>query len=762
MAPLNQAIHSILSFATRAALIRSVAIRSTSKGIALACCLLLGVSVCMGAEPITPNAKPESIPKFELDIQPILTARGCNSGPCHGKSRGQNGFALSLFGFDSDMDYDSLVKNARGRRISLASPHESLLLTKATGQEPHGGGIRLRPDDEDYKTLSRWIETGLNRTTPQDPVITKLAIQPEPKQLAPNESIEIRVIATYSDGSERDVTQVTSYQSSDSGIISTKQPGLLVSGAYVGEASVMARYMGHIATWNSAVVSSRTHSPEEYKTLPQHNWVDGLVYSKLEQLDFWPSELCSDEIFLRRLFLDSIGRLPRHDEVTSFMEDSSPDKRNRWIEYALNQPEYANFWANKWADLLRPNPYRVGIKATYSLDAWLRQAFRNNLPHDQFVRELLTAQGSTWRNGATTFFRDRREPEEITSVVSQLFLGVRLECAKCHQHPFEVYGQNDFYGIAAYFSKIGQKGVGLSPPISGGEEIFFVKANGEVKHPLSGQPVPAKPLREDGGTIDKETDPRQVFADWLLKSDNPYFAKAAVNRVWAEVMGIGIVDAVDDFRATNPPSNAPLLDRLAEHFVQTGFDNKALLKTIFSSRVYQLSSMPNESNKLDYRNFSRHYRKRMRAEVLADALSDVTGVPTNFEGVPAGTSALELWTFRIPSELLDAFSRPDANQDPPCDRLADTTMSQSLHLMNSNQIQSRLTSDQGFCAELAAQNIEPRELVKAIYLRVYSRMPSPDEFRQISDVVQRATNKRQAIEDIVWSMINSPEFSFID
>lgn len=724
----------------------------------LACVVIL----LPGYETAFANEPNDSIPKFELDIQPILTARGCNSGPCHGKSRGQNGFALSLFGFDSDMDFDSLVKNARGRRISLANPHESLLLKKATGEEPHGGGIRLQPEDDDYKTLSRWIETGLHRTSSEDPVLVGLEMQPDPRQLSPKESIQVDVIATYSDGTQRDVTQVTAFQSSDSGIISTKQPGLLVAGEYVGEASIMARYMGHIATWNSAVVASRLHKPEDYKQLPQNNWIDDLVYQKLEQLDFWPSDLCDDNTFLRRLFLDSIGRLPRPDEVESFMEDRSPEKREQWIEYALNQPEYANFWANKWADLLRPNPYRVGIKATYALDVWLREVFRANLPHDQFVRDLLTAQGSTWRNGATTFFRDRREPEEITSVVSQLFLGVRLECAKCHQHPFEVYGQSDFYGIASYFSRIGHKGVGLSPPISGSEEIFFAKTSGNVKHPITQQAVAPKPLREDGIAIDKETDPREVFADWLLKPENPYFARAGANRLWAEVMGIGIVDAVDDFRATNPPSNEPLLDRLAEHFVQSGFDNKALLKIIFSSRIYQLASMPNDSNKLDYRNFSRHYRKRMRAEVLADALSDVTGIPTSFDGVPAGTSALELWTFRIPSELLDAFSRPDANQDPPCERLADTTMSQSLHLMNSNQIQSRLTSDEGLCAKWAAKDVEPRELVREIYLRIYSRLPSPDEYRQVSSVIEMATNKRHAVEDIVWSMINSPEFSFID
>lgn len=728
------------------------------------CLLVLACVVILfpGYQTAFANEPNDSVPKFELDIQPILTARGCNSGPCHGKSRGQNGFALSLFGFDSDMDFDSLVKNARGRRISLANPHESLLLKKATGEEPHGGGIRLHPEDDDYKTLSRWIETGLHRTSSEDPVLVGLEMHPDPRQLSPKESIQVGVIATYSDGTQRDVTQVTAFQSSDSGIISTKQPGLLVAGEYVGEASIMARYMGHIATWNSAVVASRLHKPEDYKQLPQNNWIDDLIYQKLEQLDFWPSDLCDDSTFLRRLFLDSIGRLPRPDEVESFMEDRSPGKRERWIEYALNQPEYANFWANKWADLLRPNPYRVGIKATYALDVWLREVFRANLPHDQFVRDLLTAQGSTWRNGATTFFRDRREPEEITSVVSQLFLGVRLECAKCHQHPFEVYGQSDFYGLASYFSRIGHKGVGLSPPISGSEEIFFTKTSGNVKHPITQQAVAPKPLREDGIEIDKETDPREVFADWLLKPENPYFARAGANRLWAEVMGIGIVDAVDDFRATNPPSNGPLLDRLAEHFAQSGFDNKAVLKTIFSSRTYQLSSLPNDSNKLDYRNFSRHYRKRMRAEVLADALSDVTGIPTSFDGVPAGTSALELWTFRVPSELLDAFSRPDANQDPPCERLADTTMSQSLHLMNSSQIQTRLTSDEGLCAKWAAKDVEPRELVREIYLRIYSRLPSPDEHRQVSSVIEKATNKRHAVEDIVWSMINSPEFSFID
>jgi len=411
------------------------------------------------------------------------------------------------------------------------------------------------------------------------------------------------------------------------------------------------------------------------------------VIDKLKSLDVMPSELSTETVFLRRLFLDAIGRLPTPEEVAEFLADERSDRRVRWIDRVLDQPEYADFWANKWADLLRPNPYRVGIKATYSLDHWLRQSFRKNLPHDQFVRELLTAQGSTWRNGATTFFRDRREPDEITTVVSQLFLGVRLECAKCHQHPFEVYGQSDFYGLASYFAKIGHKGVGLSPPISGGEEIFFVKDKGEVKHPLTQQTLAPKPLTGPSPAIPDGTDPRIALVDWLLSPENPYFEKAAVNRLWAEVMGLGIVES--------------------------------------------------------------------------DALSDATGVPTTFSGVPYGTRAVQLWTYRVDSELLDAFSRPDANQDPPCERTSDTTMSQSLHLMNSSQIQARLTAEDSNCARWAADS--PSEVVlRKIYFQIYSRAPSDDEIKTLLAEQKHQPDRRRWVEDIVWAMINSPEFTFID
>ena len=715
----------------------------------------VGTTCSFGADPNS-----EYTPKFELDIQPILTARGCNSGPCHGKSRGQNGFSLSLFGFDSNMDFDALVKNARGRRVSIAAPSESLLLTKATGREPHGGGIRLRDDDTDYATLVQWIKTGLQRTSSSDPTLVGIRFEPEPRNLSTNQDAEVQVIATYSDGTVRNVTGVSSFQSSDPGIVSVKS-GSLRSGPYAGEATIMARYMGRIATWSTAVLKSKSIPATEFESIPRNNWIDDRVIDKLQSVDVMPSKLASDTVFLRRLFLDAIGRLPTPDEVAEFLAEDGMTKRDRWIDRVLEQPEYADFWANKWADLLRPNPYRVGIKATYSLDHWLRQSFRKNLPHDQFVRELLTAQGSTWRNGATTFFRDRREPDEITTVVSQLFLGVRLECAKCHQHPFEVYGQSDFYGLASYFAKIGHKGVGLSPPISGGEEIFFAKDKGEVKHPLTQQALVPKPLNGPSPVIADGTDPRIALVDWLFAPENPYFAKAAVNRLWAEVMGLGIVDPVDDFRATNPPSNVALLNQLAEHFRSVGFDNKQMLKTIFRSRTYQLSSLPNSSNAHDSRNFSRHHRRRMRAEVMSDALSDATGVPTTFSGVPYGTRAVQLWTYRVDSELLDAFSRPDANQDPPCERTTDTTMSQSLHLMNSSQIQARLTAEDSNCARWAKES-SSEVVLRKIYFQIYSRPPSDDEIATLLSEQKNQPDRRRWVEDIVWAMINSPEFTFID
>ncbi len=701
--------------------------------------------------------------RFELDVLPILTRAGCNAGACHGKARGQNGFQLSLLGFDADFDYTAIAEEARGRRVFPAAPEHSLLLRKPTGQVSHGGGKRLELGSADYEVLHRWIAEGMPRKTAGAPMLERIAVEPAERILANHAEQQLLVTASYSDGTTRDVTHLATFQSNESAIAAVRPDGLIKAGPVPGEAAIMARFMQKFAVCNVAIPLTGTVPAELYARLPRSNFIDGHVWDKLQRLGITPSEPAGDATFLRRAYLDVIGRLPTPAETRAFLADGAPDKRRRLVDQLLERPEYADYWANKWADLLRPNPYRVGIKAVYNLDAWLREAFRRNKPYDQFVRELITAQGSTFRQGAVTVFRDRRDPAEITPMISQLFLGIRLDCAKCHHHPFEVWGQEDFYGLAAYFARIGRKGTGLSPPISGSEEIVFTGTRGEVKHPLTGQVLDPKPLFGKAPALEAERDPRQALADWIVSDDNPYFARVLVNRVWADLMGRGLVDPVDDLRATNPPSNGPLLEALARDFRQQGYDLKKLLRTILTSYVYGLSSMPNERNAADTRNYSRHYRQRLQAEVLLDAISDITGVPESFAAMPAGSRATELWTFRTQSLFLDSFGRPDPNQDPPCERTSDTSVVQALHLMNAPNLHRKVTSDAGRAATLAASAKTPREIVEELYALVYGRLPADEERAVCLNLFEQpGASRRQVTEDLLWALLNTPEFVFKD
>lgn len=726
---------------------------------------LLGPVLSVGAQ--------QAPPTFEKDIEPILSRFGCNSGPCHGKSRGQNGFQLSLLGFDPDFDFNAITQEARGRRILPSSPESSLLLLKASGQVAHGGGIRLPRTDPHFEVLRRWIAAGTPRTPPGTPTVARITVEPSERILSPREQQQLTVTAHYTDGSTANVTHLAMFQSNESVIAAVDANGKVKAGPLPGEAAIMARFMEKFAVCNIMIPLPGEVPAETYAKLPRHNFIDGLVWDKLKQLGITPSDPAGDTTFLRRAYVDAIGRLPTPDEVKAFLQTPSPlggrgqgegaDKRTKLVDKLLERPEYADFWANKWADLLRPNPFRVGMKAVFNLDGWLRDAFRQNKPYNRFVRELLTAQGSTFRNGATVVFRDRREPDEITTMVSQLFLGVRLECAKCHHHPFEIWSQDDFYSFAAYFARIGRKGTGLSPPISGGEEVIFAAKAGSVKHPLTGKVLALRPLFGKAAEVTEERDPRQVLADWITSDDNPYFAKVIVNRVWADLMGRGIVEPVDDLRATNPPSNGPLLDALADSFRKDGYDLKKLIRTIMTSYVYGLSSTPGPRNVADQRYFSRHYRQALRGEVLLDAYSDITGLPETFNAAAPGARAMELWTVRIPSVFLDSFHRPDPNQDPPCERTSETSVVQALHLMNAPKLHAKVTSDKGRAAELATSKKTPTEIVDELYLLVYARYPR-DEERAAALRLFESPNvtRRQAVEDLLWAMLNTPEFLFKD
>jgi len=726
------------------------------------------------AEPIEPaNGDASGTGKrisFDLDIQPILGAAGCNTGPCHGKQRGQNGFQLSLLGFDSDFDYNAIVRESRGRRIFPAAAQESLLLQKATARLPHGGGAKIDTNSPLYETLVKWISQGAPRRVEGETALEKVELVNTKFSLAPRDKQPLTVMAYYADGSTRDVTHLATYLSNEASVVDVNESGLLAAGPLPGETAVMARYMNHISVADVVIPQPQPLAEDAFANLPQHNFIDQHLDAKLKNLAILPSQAAPESAFLRRAYTDIIGRLPTPDEARDYLSatttqssestDALIQRRGQLVDQLLERPEYVDHWANQWADLLRPNPYRVGIKAVLNYDNWIRDQFREGIPYDEFVRRVITARGSTWQNGVATLYRDRRDPEEITTMVSQLFLGIRLDCAKCHHHPFEKWSQQDFYQFAGYFAQVGRKGTGLSPPISGGEEIVFFSGSGSVKHPVTGETLQPKPLFGQLDDVEAGQDPREALAQWVTSPENDYFAKVQVNRIWAALMGRGIVEPVDDLRSTNPPTHPELFDALAEHFKSTGYDVKALIRTIALSRAYAADSTPNDSNVSDRINYSRHYRHPLRAETLLDAIADLTETPSNFSGMPDGSRASQVWTHRVRSMFLDTFGRPDENQDPPCERINESTVTQSLHLMNDRDIDSRIRNDKGRAARLAASDLSAQSVVEELYLAAFSRLPTSDESTYAATLINSAgAERRGVIEDLLWAMINSPEFT---
>jgi len=700
-------------------------------------------------------------PSFVRDVLPAMAKAGCMAGSCHAKAEGQNGFKLSVFSYDPAADFAEIVKEGRGRRVFPAAPEESLLLLKPTMAVDHGGGQRIEPGSDTYNVIREWIRTGMAYQHTNEPTLVRISVEPRERAYRKNAKQPLRITAHYSDASTRDVTRLADYISNDKEIAQVDESGLVRVGTLPGQSVVVARYMGFVDAAHITIPADRTLPASRYAKLPKNNFIDEIAYAHFQKLGLFPSDLCSDSEFLRRSSLDAIGLLPSADEARAFLADTNANKRQLWIEHLLQHPAFGDNWANKWADLLRPNPDRVGVKSVYTLDQWLRESFRANKPYDQFVRELLTAEGSNHRYGPAVVYRDRREPPELTTMFSQLFLGTRMECAKCHHHPNEKWSQDDFYQFAAFFGPLKHKGAGLSPPISAGTETFYFGGDGSVKHPVTDQVMHPRP--PDGPPLDIATnsDPRRALADWLISPDNPFFAKAAVNRVWAVFFGRGFVEPVDDFRSSNPVSNEPLLNALAKHFAEGGYDLKRLMRTIMSSRLYQLSSAPNQFNLKDTKHFSRSWRRRLPAEVLLDAVADVTGVPEEFEGCPPGTRALQTWTYKIDSHFMDAFGRPNSSSDCPCERDARTSVVQSLHMMNSRALQAKLAHAQGRAKKLVESKMSTEQIVTELYLTAFSRVPTSDELAKATAAYDHDNASRQtATEDVLWALLNSPEFVF--
>ncbi len=699
---------------------------------------------------------------YTRDILPILTKAGCNLGSCHAKSSGQAGFRLSIFAFDPKSDFREVVNDSRGRRVFPALPEDSLILQKATVRIHHEGGQRFEPDSESAKTIAEWIRQGMPYETPNQPALAGIEITPDEKTYQKNEEQVLKVVAKYEDGSTRDVTALTDYVSSEKAIAAVDENGRVKTSAESGETVIVARYMGQVAISRVAVPADKILPPESYAKLTVRNEIDTFVHARLQKLGHLPSDTSSDVEFLRRTSLDAVGMLPTVEEARAFLADKNPSKYEQWIDQLLEKPEWADHWAVKWGDLIRPNPSRVGVKPVYLLDQWIRKSFRENKPWDRFVTELLTAEGNTHHDGPVAIWRDKRVPIDAATFVGQIFLGVRLECAKCHHHPTEKWDMTDYYQLAAFFTQMKRKGQAISAPISGEPESWwFAPGAAGIEHPVTRASLKPRPPADKEIPIADTQDPRAVLAEWMTNPKNPYFAHAIVNRVWSSFMGRGIVDPVDDFRASNPPTNGPLLDWLAEDFVQHGYDLKHLMRTIMRSQTYRLSSLPNETNLADVKNHSRSYRRRLPAETLLDAVCQVTEVKETFSGLPPDALAKQTWNHKLASQFMDAFGRPNSSAECPCERDAKPSVVQALHLMNSTTLQEMLTDKAGRVERLARSDLKPGQIVEELYLACFSRFPEADEMAIACKAIgEDPASRRAGIEDLLWSLLNSAEFVF--
>lgn len=696
---------------------------------------------------------PEPI-SFNEQIVPTLAKAGCSSGGCHGKAEGQNGFRLSIFGSDPQFDYDALVKQGRGRRIQQSAPQRSLLLRKATGELPHGGGQRLYHDDHRYRQMLRWISEGAAWHDAGDRKIVGIRVKPDNLVLSANLSQQLQVTATDAAGREQCVTLESEYQTNADLIAEADARGLVTISDVPGAAAILIRYMGHVT------VCRVTHPRAAAKFVrpAENNFIDGLVWTRLEQLGIAASDGCDDATFLRRAFLDTIGTLPTADQTRAFLDDPAKDKRNRLIDHLLERPEYADYWAMIWGDLLGADKESLTPQGAVALSRWLRKQFLENRPYDEFAAEIVAARGDPTRVSPAGFYAVHKTPERMGRAVSQIFLGVRIECAQCHHHPFERWSQEDYYSFAGIFTGVKSQKSGVGPTkIVGGVAK-------PLKHPKTSELTKLAPL--GGEAIDEaSTDPRRQLAEWMSGESNPFFAKSLVNRLWAHYFGRGLVDPVDDIRATNPATNEQLLDELSEFFVKSGYDIHAVTRVILQSQVYQRSSSRNASNESDDQNYSSASWKPLPAEVLLDAICDVTGVAEEFNGWPEGYRAIQIWDNRLPSYFFQAFGRPQRVSVCDCERGTEPSVAQALHLMNAPETVAKLEHRDGHAARLASSDSPSEKIIEEIYLLALSRRPSADETRLMLSAFDAktpdgVTSRRESVEDIFWALLNTKEFIY--
>lgn len=728
----------------------------------LAACLA-AVPAAAPAGGIVPDDRPVSLAD---DVVPILTKAGCNMGACHAKAGGgQNGFQLSLLGFEPAEDLDHLLKEARGRRVSTAAPERSLLLLKATAAVPHGGGQRLAPGSEAHEALVRWIREGAGDAA--RPELVSLEVEPSTATVPPGGEATLRAIARYADGTARDVTALALFESTDRARAEADGDGHVRVADLPGSAAVMVRFRGRVAV--ATLTVPREGGAGE---LPEpRGFVDTLVFDRCRAVGIPVSPECDDATFLRRVTLDVTGAIPTVAEAEAFLADPSPDKRARLVDALLASPGYADWFANKWTALLKNRRDDASdTVSNFAFHSWVRDGLLANKPYDRFVRELLGATGTIVENPPVAWYKRVKEPKDQIEDVAQLFLGVRIGCAQCHHHPFERWSQDDYHGLAAYFSQVGRR-----PTSTRGEDsLFHTRGVAGAVNPRTGTRLPPRALGFEEPPIPADDDPRLRLADWLVRPDNPFFARAVVNRYWKHFFGRGLVEPEDDIRDTNPPVNPQLLDALATHFRESGFDLKALVRTIVLSRTYQTSAFPLPGNADDDRHFSRFLPRRLPAEVLLDAIDRVTGATTTFPNLPPGTRAVALpdTSYTRSSAFLQVFGRPEGQSVCECERVQSSSLAQSLHLLSAADVKGKFAVDGGRADRLARGDSPDDSVVREVFLAAFSRLPTDEESIMARAVIAEARTgpggetlpaphaRRENLEDLLWALVNSKEFLF--
>lgn len=734
------------------------------KATAILCCL---ATVFAAMAPADEGNVPRSAGvSFVNDVMPVLTRFGCNAGSCHARAGGgQNGFELSLLGFEPREDHDHLVREGRGRRLFPAAPERSLLVQKATGMTPHGGGRRLQPDSTSAAILVDWIRDGAVWDGDTAPAITELRVSPATALMQPREATQLQITAVYGDGSTRDVTSMALFESNDTAMAEVTESGFVTAQTLPGRVSIMVRYQGLVTVFAAAIPQGA-----EVKQLPPANSViDELVFSNLRELGIPASPVISDEQFLRRVSLDITGRLPEPERARRFLESTATDRRSRLVDELLASPEYADFFAGKWTALLKNRRDDTGdLMANYAFHAWVRDSLLTNKPWDQFVRELLAATGTILSNPPVAWYKRVKDAKEQQEDVAQLFLGVRMQCAQCHHHPFEKWSQDDYYGLTAFFSRVGRK-----PTATRGEDmIFHNRGIAESVNIRTGQPVRPTALGTVMPEIAASEDPRLRLADWMSSPQNPWFARALVNRYWKHFFRRGLIEPEDDIRDSNPPSNPELLAALEQEFISSGFNLRHLVRLLTTSSVYQLSSIPLPDNARDLQNYSHYYPRRLQAEVLLDSIDDVAGSSTGFPDLPAGTRAIALPdnSFNRNSQFLRVFGRPENESVCECERVSSSSLAQSLHLMNSGEIRGKISQADGQARQSADSMAPLPERVADLYMLAFCRRPTAEEEQiAIEYLMSQAPATAENVtpvppvaawEDLIWAIINTREFMF--